>query len=950
MNFEEKMSFDSLERLQNLLKNLFRFENEDLDFGVYRILNFKRRKIERFINEILPSELRKELGYRNSAQNSQIFPKDFEEQICNRLIRFFSRYYQNGDFISKRKSDDEVSPIPYKGEEVFFYWANKDQYYIKTTEYFNKYTFHVKDVSVNFRILHAQEEKGNVKSEQKKFFIYDTDNIFDLDDEQKRLTIYFHYRSLTEQEKQKYKKGIRVSQQKINNELIENLDREIPKNSRLRVIFEQDGEKTFIEKHLNKYTKRNANDYFIHKNLKEFLRRELNFFIKNEFLNIESLENLREENASEGLLRYFDGINIFRNISLKIIDLLSQIENLEKAIWEKKKFVVQTEYVISLNRIARFAGDEFLKTVLDRVFAGEKQLREWKELFGVDFKNKRELSENLAKTTPSSAKYWNLPVDTANFEIDFKWRLLEKITADHNLDEILDGVLIHSENFQALNLLLGKYRNCVQTVYIDPPFNKETEADYLYKVGYKDTAWITLLHDRLRIARELIREQGCQLVRCDYNGNMYVRFLLNMIYGEQNFRNEISIRRFKKNVMKKEIKKLPEGLDTVFIYSKTDRFAYVNPFKLRAEKRAGFWRHMGDSSGQGSPKIFFGREIAPPVGKHWKFSQKRVEQMIGDGKLILICRHCGYKHDKSKGRWKRCPECGSDDPQPRYWVEEKETEVLDSNWADIYGYSTSWKFFTENSEMLLKRIIETTSHEGDWVMDFFLGSGTTAAVAQKLNRKWIGIEMGDHFRTVILPRMKKVLFYDKSGISKEKDVKEKYNAQNAGGFFKYQNLEQYEDSLENIECQTDEQKQPDENANLLQYIIDWNDDRGDVLLNLDLIESPFKYELRMLKAYQKQFANVDMIETFNYLSGVKINSIKLINSDQQNYYFIFGNKDSRRIMIVWRNTNDPNPERDREVIEEQAKRFNADEIYVNGGCLNKGWKSIESEFKARLFS
>ena len=126
---------------------------------------------------------------------------------------------------------------------------------------------------------------------------------------------------------------------------------------------------------------------------------------------------------------------------------------------------------------------------------------------------------------------------------------------------------------------------------------------------------------------------------------------------------------------------------------------------------------------------------------------------------------------------------------------EAETTPVDSNWTDISGYSFGWNFKTENSEILLKRVIESTSNEGDLVIDFFLGSGTTTAVAHKLGRKWLGVEMGEHFYTVVLPRMKKVLAYDKSGISKEKDVKEKYSQQKAGGFFKYYELEQYEDAL-----------------------------------------------------------------------------------------------------------------------------------------------------------
>jgi adenine specific DNA methylase Mod len=118
-------------------------------------------------------------------------------------------------------------------------------------------------------------------------------------------------------------------------------------------------------------------------------------------------------------------------------------------------------------------------------------------------------------------------------------------------------------------------------------------------------------------------------------------------------------------------------------------------------------------------------------------------------------------------------------------------ETLGSNWTDISGYSPTHGFTTENSEELLQRVIESTSNQNDLIFDFFLGSGTTTAVAHKLGRKWIGIEMGDHFYNVILPRMKKVLAYDKTGISKE--IK-KYKG---GGFFNYCELEQYEETLAN---------------------------------------------------------------------------------------------------------------------------------------------------------
>ena len=380
-----------------------------------------------------------------------------------------------------------------------------------------------------------------------------------------------------------------------------------------------------------------------------------------------------------------------------------------------------------------------------------------------------------------------------------------------------------------------------------------------------------MLENRLRLARDLLKDTGSIFVRCDYNGNMYVRLLMNEIFGEENFRNEISVRRFKKNVMEKEIKKLPEGLDTIYLYSSSEKFSYINPFKLKNEKRKGFWRHMGDSSGQGTAKVFFGKKLEPPKGKHWKYSQERINQMIEKGRLVLECRNCGYIHSREKGTWKGCPKCGADNPIPKYWVEERIEEVLDSNWSDLYGYSTSWSFPTENSEILLKRVIESTSKEGDLIMDFFLGIATTTAVAHKLGRKWIGIEMGSHFYRYetdkgpsgVLVRMKEVLAgkgnHEPCGISKE--IK-----WNGGGFFKYYELEQYEDTLRKTKYEDSDLFEIPNQSPYSQYVF-MKDKKMLSALELDFKNNKVKVNL------EKLYPKIDIAETLSNLLGKWIKRI-----------------------------------------------------------------------------
>jgi len=434
--------------------------------------------------------------------------------------------------------------------------------------------------------------------------------------------------------------------------------------------------------------------------------------------------------------------------------------------------VLNSNYVITLDRIINQVKNlELIDKILNHKNIDE-QINEWKELGIIDNSfDKNDIYEDTILGKQLNNKYKHLPIDTKYFK-DLEIEILKLFD---NLDYSLDGWLIKSENYQALNTILPKYKEKIQTIYIDPPFNKEQDADYLYNVKYKDSTWASLLENRLWLAKYSMNDKGSIFVRCDYNGNWIVRCLMDDIFGEDNFLNDIIVARITKKGF--GANRYPTANDYLFWHSKTEKYFfedYRKPLKLSKEK----WHSMDSMSGgrgTGEPRIILGKLRYPPLNRVWTFSQKRIHEMEKQGLIKL----------NSKGT-------------PIYKVLLQEGEPLDSNWMDIPGYSFSTNFQTENSEILLKRVIESTSKRGDLVMDYFLGSGTTTAVAHKLGRKWIGIEMGDHFWTVIMPRMKKVLFYDKSGISKEKDVKEKYNEREAGGFFKYYELEQYEDSLKRL--------------------------------------------------------------------------------------------------------------------------------------------------------
>jgi hypothetical protein len=203
---------------------------------------------------------------------------------------------------------------------------------------------------------------------------------------------------------------------------------------------------------------------------------------------------------------------------------------------------------------------------------------------------------------------------------------------------------------------------------------------------------------------------------------------------------------------------------------------------------------------------------------------------------------------------------------PEYQIAEE--KLLTSNWTDISGYTSTTGFQTENSEKLLNRVIRTASENGDLVMDFFLGSGTTTAVAHKLGRKWLGVEMGEHFYTVVLPRMKKVLAYDKSGISKE--VKE----YQGGGFFKYYELEQYEEALANCKYADGDLFNAPGRSPYQEYVF-MKDEKMLKALEIDYENNKVKVDLD--KLYPNPSAplgtSIDIAETLSNLTGKWIKKI-----------------------------------------------------------------------------
>jgi adenine-specific DNA-methyltransferase len=545
------MAENYLEKLKKLLAELFMFDQADLDFGIYRIMNAKRDEIRRFLDDDLLPQVRAEIGKLEQddraalqtdlakaieqAKGVGVDPETaprvkelrqaiaktadveaLEAEVFSDLYNFFRRYYDDGDFLSLRRYKEGVYAIPYQGEELKFHWANYDQYYIKTAEYFRDYTFTVGNGRrVHFRLADADSEQDNNRTpsgRERRFILREADPVAE---ENGELVIRFEYRSDGEKRKQT----------DLNAEATRRIfEAEAARNwlayIAARAPTEKNPDRTVLEKRLADYTARNRFDYFIHKDLAGFLRRELDFYIKNEIVHLDDIES----DVAPRVEQYLTKVKTIRQISHKVIDFLAQIENFEKKVWLKKKFVVETNYCITLDRIT--------EELYPEIAASVPQREEWVTLFAIDeIKGDLVVPAYSAPLTIEFLKAHNtLPVDTRFFDSQFKHRLLANI---QDVDENIDGVLFHSDNFQALRLLEARYRQQVKCIYIDPPYNTDSSS-IPYKNDYRHSSWATMMRDRLAELRSTMTPDAAIFVSIDKTERTVLEHALDEIFGHGN--------------------------------------------------------------------------------------------------------------------------------------------------------------------------------------------------------------------------------------------------------------------------------------------------------------------------------------------------------------------------------------------------------------------------------
>lgn len=1012
------------EKLKNLLKELFQLDQPDLDFGLYRIMHAKSAEITQFLDDDLLPQVHSVIGELEQAARAVlqtdlvkaieqakgvgIDPETaprvqelrqalattadadvLEAEVFSDLYTFFRRYYNDGDFLSLRRYKEGVYAIPYEGEEVKLHWANYDQYYIKTAEYFRDYTFTVRNGRrVHFRLSGADTEQNNnqpVNGQERRFLLRGTDPVAERDRE---LVIWFEYRSDPE----------RRNQADLNSEAARRILDSEPARSWLadiavKVPTEKNPDRTLLDKRLADYTARNTFDYFIHKDLGGFLRRELDFYIKNEIVHLDDIES----ESAPRVEQYLAKVRAIRSIAHKIIDFLAQIENFEKKLWLKKKFVVETHYCVALAHIP--------ETFYPEIAANEIQRAEWIRLLAID-----QLAGDLTKPgyaiplTPAFLKaYPSLMLDTSHFSSEFTSRLMSSFA---DIDDVIDGLLINSENFQAICLLQARYKEQVDCIYIDPPYNTDSSA-ILYKNDYKHSSWLTLIDNRVKQSTPLLKKDSILCLAIDDEEVCEARRMLGEIFPKL-----VGIAVVRSNPQSRKKKGKFSPVHEYALFFGASEASTPGPLEL-TEKRLSrypledenghyawmnFIRTGNNDLREDRPKLYYPIYVA--ADDNVRVPQMTWSEETGlNGEYIIheepapgevaVYPQASNDSQTIEKNWHRGPDRVLTEPDEfriRRDVDGKvsidfktriDEESAPTTWWDNkeyasanYGASELKALFGRNPFDFPKAVSLVTdclraakAAPQTLILDFFVGSGTTGEAVVKLNRedggrrKVVLVEMGAHFKNVVLPRLKKIAFAPEWKDGKPKRIASNEEIERGPRVLKVLHLESYEDTLNNIELRTtgDQGQLLSAAAGLredyvLRYLLNVESNGSASLLNTDRFDSPFSYKMNIAdgSAGETRAASVDLVETFNWLLGLRVKHL----DDIRGFRVVQGTSlKGEKILVIWRNTREkPNGDLDEFFVKQgyNTRDMEFDVIYVNGDNNLENLKRPDETWKVRL--
>ena len=776
------------EKFYEAMNNMFVGSKIDGKGGYVNLLHIKNKYYKKVI-DILKSEI----------QNDTIVNTDFKEDFYDLLYAFFIKYFSESGsiYFNKTSAHDKIYEKVYENnKDVSLFWKTNMLYYVKT------------DVLYNSTYITVHSDKQNTDF----VFYFDVKDL-ELKQNNEKQEFSFLYK-----EKKKGKvpeihteaTGDVTFVISVSNEKNKTSIEDISASSGINEI-------EIIEKAIYMFNKQSQVDYFINKNAKTFLEEQLELFLHQRLFEDDNV-------FDETKLKQYKA---FKMYAKKIIDFISQFENELVRIWNKPKFVKNSNYVISIDKL----NDDIIKKI-QKSKNLKAQIEEWVKLGIVD--------KNFELNELGIASHPHLPIDTKYFkDLEF-----EIIGLFDNLDEELNGRLIHSENYQALNSMAIRYKDSIHCIYIDPPFN--TGNDFEYMDEYQDSSWLSIMYDRINLAYNLLSDDGTMYQHLDHCSEHRGREIMDEIFKKNNYINTLCWGY--RSGGASDSKSLPYKHDSILMYTKDKQKFQLQPVYERQIYEKSFMGAKKDDNG------------------HY-YSDTLLRDLF-EGEFFDPVNNITFNVRK----------------------------VLNLS-REFYSFKNSQK-----PEGLIHLLTSLVNNKKGIILDFFAGSGTTLSVALKTKNKFIGVEMGEYSNNFytsnieyknseknqkdiyekfdvievdesekklmaivnkvgILGRLKEVVA--KEGRHEPCGITETTNWQ-GGGFFKYYELEQYEDTLsravydENIDTIYEKDKP------FKQYVFFADKKLVDVL---DASKEDFELD------FDKLYENIDLPETISLLLGKPIESI-----------------------------------------------------------------------------
>lgn len=778
----------------------------------------------------------------------------FRDELFEKLYDFFHRYFSESGSIYFRHTplhQNVYEKVYTNDKDVMLFWKTHMLYYVKTDRLFRSLEVELDGQKFFLDVSTLEHKKAN----EKRDIVYSFK-------EKRKDTLVF--------EVAYSERGRKTS--------VDDILRILRKQG---VTISEDA----LERAFRIFEKQSKVDYFINKDAKAFLEEQFNLWLyQYVFSGVSEWTEIRIKQ-----------LQTLKDIAFKIIAFISQFENELVKIWNKPKFVLNSNYVITLDRIA-----ENDIALVEKLLAHKNlkaQIEEWQQLDIVDgsFKKAAVLEKN-GKGKRLAKSYQYLPIDTKHFK-DVE---LEVLALFDNIDEALDGRLIKSENYQALNTLKLKHHERVKLFYNDPPYNTGQD-EFIYEDSFQSATWLTMMKDRVQLCQRLLSNRGSFAISIDENEVSHCLRLLDDTFTRACRAAVASVKRGSVTGHKAINPGLVNVTEYVPIYA-ADRTKW-NPNRLyRPRERNDRYNSFIRNRNEHHEKWEF-CSLLDAFSEYKAIAKNRLRKELGldfeeeifrficDNRdaVIQFARPDADKVseevrkaiDKSKKQPSRVVHVPRAEESDFYLLDGERIifytdrlREVDGKLVTVEPMSDIWDDVVPNDlhneggvelkkgkkpEKLLHRIIELCTRPKDVVADAFLGSGTSVCVAQKSGRKWLGIELGDHFDTKALVRMKKVLAGDHSGVSGSCRWA-------GGGFFKYFSLEQYEDTLRRAKYD-DADLFDDPNTDPYHQYVFLRDLKMLEALKVDTKKSKVKVDLGKL------YDGIDIAETLSNLTGKWIKRI-----------------------------------------------------------------------------